>query len=212
MRFDCWMRERQLYPQLWIQTKIFVLLMCRERIVFLLFAVGFIWRHTTSMGKRLFIEVNEILFGTEAPWCSQFRRFVSCSFVLPESQKLQVGNRGQPLTILFSLLVKLSLCLHHEDVWGSGCIDPRFLNLATNWKWVVSITHQSLYPREKSPRTHRIGVWVVSAEWDLPVNGNIFFGTCLLKVLLAPLQRKVAKNAPLSVAVVCLPVRPSFGV
>jgi hypothetical protein len=35
--------------------------------------------------------------------------------------------------------VKLSLCLTnyalcHEDVWGSGCIDPRFLDLGTSRK------------------------------------------------------------------------------
>jgi hypothetical protein len=35
--------------------------------------------------------------------------------------------------------VKLSLCLanqalRHEDVWGSGCIDPHFLDLGTSWR------------------------------------------------------------------------------
>jgi hypothetical protein len=35
--------------------------------------------------------------------------------------------------------VKLSMCLinkalRHEDVWGSGCIDPRFLDLGTSWR------------------------------------------------------------------------------
>jgi hypothetical protein len=39
--------------------------------------------------------------------------------------------------------VKLSLCLSnwalcHEGIWGSGYIDPHFLNLSTSWKWVVS--------------------------------------------------------------------------
>jgi hypothetical protein len=33
--------------------------------------------------------------------------------------------------------LKLSLCLtnqalHHEGVWGSGCIDPRFLDLESS--------------------------------------------------------------------------------
>jgi hypothetical protein len=33
---------------------------------------------------------------------------------------------------------KLSLCLTnkallHEDVWGSGCIDPRILDFVTSW-------------------------------------------------------------------------------
>jgi hypothetical protein len=31
-----------------------------------------------------------------------------------------------------------ALC--YEDVWGSGCIDPRFLDLSTNWRLVVSFT------------------------------------------------------------------------
>jgi hypothetical protein len=38
--------------------------------------------------------------------------------------------------------VKLSLCLtnqalHHEDVQGSGCRDPRFPDLGTSWRWCV---------------------------------------------------------------------------
>jgi hypothetical protein len=37
--------------------------------------------------------------------------------------------------------VKLSLCftneaLCHEGVWGSGCIDPHFLDLGTIWRWI----------------------------------------------------------------------------
>jgi hypothetical protein len=55
---------------------------------------------------------------------------------------------------------KLSLCLRHEDNWGSGCIDPRFVDLGTNWRWVVSFTPRLLYPQRKSPCTHWIGVWV----------------------------------------------------
>jgi hypothetical protein len=33
--------------------------------------------------------------------------------------------------------VKLSLCVTnqaHEGVWGSGCIDPHFLDLGTSWR------------------------------------------------------------------------------
>jgi hypothetical protein len=52
---------------------------------------------------------------------------------------------------------KLSMCLtnyalRHEGVWGSGCIDPHFLDLGTSWRWVVSFTPRPLYPRGKSPR------------------------------------------------------------
>jgi hypothetical protein len=61
--------------------------------------------------------------------------------------------------------VKLSLDLtnkapRHEDVWGSGCIDPRFLDLGTSWRWVVSFTPRPLYPRERAPGTHWIRGWV----------------------------------------------------
>jgi hypothetical protein len=36
-------------------------------------------------------------------------------------------------------VVKLPLCLtdqaqRQEDVWGSGCIDPRILDLGTSWR------------------------------------------------------------------------------
>jgi hypothetical protein len=34
---------------------------------------------------------------------------------------------------------------------GSGCIDPRFLDLGTSWKWVTSFTPRLRYPRGNSP-------------------------------------------------------------
>jgi hypothetical protein len=36
--------------------------------------------------------------------------------------------------------------------YGSGCIDPHFLDLGTSWRWVVNFTLRPLYPRGKSPR------------------------------------------------------------
>jgi hypothetical protein len=33
-----------------------------------------------------------------------------------------------------------------------GCVDPRFLDLGTSLKWVVSFTPLPLYPRDESPR------------------------------------------------------------
>jgi hypothetical protein len=53
--------------------------------------------------------------------------------------------------------VKLPLCftnsaLCHEDVWKSGCIYLRFLDLGTSWRRVVSLKPRSLYPQRKSPR------------------------------------------------------------
>jgi hypothetical protein len=37
-----------------------------------------------------------------------------------------------------------ALCM--KMYWGSGCIDPRFLNFCTSWRGVVSFT-----PRGKEP-------------------------------------------------------------
>jgi hypothetical protein len=64
----------------------------------------------------------------------------------------RVGETAQ-----MNAAVKVSLCLtnyalRHEGVWGSGCIDPHFLDLGTSWRWVVSFTPLPLYPREKSLR------------------------------------------------------------
>jgi hypothetical protein len=57
--------------------------------------------------------------------------------------------------------VKLSLrltneTLRHEDVWGSGCIDPRFLDLGTSWRF----SGQLHAPGEEAPSVHQIGGWV----------------------------------------------------
>jgi hypothetical protein len=41
--------------------------------------------------------------------------------------------------------------LRHEGVWGSGCIDPCFLDLGTSWRWMLSFTPGPPYPRGKSP-------------------------------------------------------------
>jgi hypothetical protein len=35
-----------------------------------------------------------------------------------------------------------------------------FLDLCTNWNWVVSFTSRQLYPLERAPVTHWIGGWV----------------------------------------------------
>jgi hypothetical protein len=57
----------------------------------------------------------------------------------------------------FYIKWKLSLCLaykalHHEGVWGSGCIEPPILDLGTSWRWVISFTPSLLYLSGKSPR------------------------------------------------------------
>jgi hypothetical protein len=37
--------------------------------------------------------------------------------------------------------------IRRHDVWGIECIDPRFLDLGTSWRRVVSFTDRPLYPR-----------------------------------------------------------------
>jgi hypothetical protein len=37
-------------------------------------------------------------------------------------------------------------------VWGSGCIDPRILDLGTSWRWAVTFTPRPLYLRGKNSR------------------------------------------------------------
>jgi hypothetical protein len=67
--------------------------------------------------------------------------------------------------------IKLSLCwtnyaLHHESVWGSGYIDPYFIDLGTSWRWAVSFTLRPLYPREKSP-WHPLEGWGPELVWTM---------------------------------------------
>jgi hypothetical protein len=67
--------------------------------------------------------------------------------------------KGNPKWKMKSLcFTNWALC--HEGVWGSGCIDPHFLDLGTSWRWVVSFTPLSLYPREGAPCTYWIGGWM----------------------------------------------------
>jgi hypothetical protein len=49
------------------------------------------------------------------------------------------------------LTLNFSINRRHEGVWENGCIDPRFLEFGTSWRWVVSFTPRSLYPRVRSP-------------------------------------------------------------
>jgi hypothetical protein len=56
--------------------------------------------------------------------------------------------------------INLSLCLTnqalcHEDVWESGCIDPRILDFGTSWSR-VSASRRGHF----NPHTHSIGGWV----------------------------------------------------
>jgi hypothetical protein len=67
-------------------------------------------------------------------------------------------GKGKVVPVLFFFSVE-----HHamKAYWGGGGgIAPRVLDLGTKWRWAVSFTHLSLYPRERAPGTHWIGGWV----------------------------------------------------
>jgi hypothetical protein len=58
-----------------------------------------------------------------------------------------LGQLKNPVTSACSI-VPQPLCMY-------GCIDPRFLDLGTSWRWVVSFTPLPLYPRY--PLDRRLG-------------------------------------------------------
>jgi hypothetical protein len=76
--------------------------------------------------------------------------FVQCDCNLranlaqPDSQKNSDRRRTKDEKVTSALVHNQAL--HHEDVWGSGCIDPRFVDLGTSWRWVVSFTPLLHYP------------------------------------------------------------------
>jgi hypothetical protein len=85
--------------------------------------------------------------------------FVPSQDVLPFIVKARaLSDYLLQLKALFtSVKLKFPLCLtnetlSHEDVGGSGCIDPHFLDLGTSCRWVVNLMPRPLYPRGKSPR------------------------------------------------------------
>jgi hypothetical protein len=63
------------------------------------------------------------------------------------------------LCIKVKSLYLTNYALRCEGVSGSGCIDPYFFDLSIRWRWVVSFTPRSLYPRGKNPDTYCIGGW-----------------------------------------------------
>jgi hypothetical protein len=48
----------------------------------------------------------------------------------------------------------------HEGVWGSGCIDPHFLDFCISWRWMVNFSPSCFTAAERAPGTHWIGGWV----------------------------------------------------
>jgi hypothetical protein len=51
------------------------------------------------------------------------------------------------VTVTGRVVALLNYAKRHEDVLGSGCIHPRFLDLDTSWRGVVSRTPRRLYSR-----------------------------------------------------------------
>jgi hypothetical protein len=59
---------------------------------------------------------------------------------------------------------------HQEDVWESGGIAPRVLNIGARWKWVVSFAPRPLYPRYQLDRRldkpqSRSGQGLIVVKW-----------------------------------------------
>jgi hypothetical protein len=75
---------------------------------------------------------------------TRVRSECSCTSCLRYPQSVIVLNEGMQ----FELHGKV---LRHEGGWGSGCIDPHFLDLGISWRWVVSFTLLSRYLLRKSP-------------------------------------------------------------
>jgi hypothetical protein len=68
-----------------------------------------------------------------------------------------------------------NLALRHEGVWGSGCIDPHFIDLGTSWRWVVSFMSRPLYPRERAsvPIVWKVG-WTPEPVWTTCKSENFW--------------------------------------
>jgi hypothetical protein len=79
--------------------------------------------------------------------------------------------------LLFKFTALLNNTVHtsrHKDVCGSVRIAPRSLNLDTRWRWVLSFTPRTTYPREKNPGTHCTRGWVgPTAGLDVVSNRKI---------------------------------------
>jgi hypothetical protein len=108
--------------------------------------------------------VRERTIATERPpLVSEISDNFFCGYKVPRGQRdgsLRPYSRlsrpgGHKISYeYYEVKVKLSLCLtkHYatKAYGGSGCIDSRFLDLGTSWKWVVSFTLLPLYPEVNS--------------------------------------------------------------
>jgi hypothetical protein len=88
-----------------------------------------------------------------APSCRQLRscflnyyfsHLMTCVFTEFIHLFIKIHKMRHPIEIFFFIFT-LEL-----DVWGSGCIDPYYLDHGTSWRWVISFTPLSLYRGGKS--------------------------------------------------------------
>lgn len=94
--------------------------------------------------------------------------------------KIYIMNSVQ----LFLHLTNNTLC--HEDVWGNGYWDPRFLDLSSSWRQVVSFTTQPIYSWRRAHGTHWIG-GSVDPKASLDAEKKIFL--TLMRLELQPLSQ-----------------------
>jgi hypothetical protein len=64
--------------------------------------------------------------------------------------------------------------LRHEDVWGSGYIDPCFLDLGTSWRKVGSFALRPFYPRGHSPAVLSQGKYPPQYPFYSRLGGPVF--------------------------------------
>jgi hypothetical protein len=106
-------------------------------------------------------------------------------------------------------------CRCENYKWGSGGIDPCFLDLGTKWRWVVSFTPRPLYPLGKSlryPSQRRLGGTQTSHSlqkfwyYEKKHERKIFIVTVVhkLRIKLNKVQRKLSirgcKRVPITFA------------
>jgi hypothetical protein len=74
----------------------------------------------------------------------------------------EVGTEFSHVKVKLSLWLTTSnytLC-RREGAWGSGYIDPHFLDLGISWRWVARFTPLALTLGERATDTHWIGGWI----------------------------------------------------
>jgi hypothetical protein len=108
---------------------------------------------------------------------------------------LRLSNRSFEKCRQGGETINLSLCLtkHYamKTYGGSGYIEPRFLDLGTTSRWVVTFTPLPLYPRRKNPRypwDRKLGGPQRRARWY----GNRTF------VNLPGLERRLSVSQPVA--------------